>query len=84
MRGGRKKKVMASFFRGEHRFSPSRLSLRLPRLSAENPHAIRCDAVSLLTGTFFCVMTATESAPLTPMAVLPAAFAALNAYSVWF
>ena len=39
-------------------------------------------AESKLTGTFFCVMTATESAPLTPMAVLPAAFAALKAYSV--
>ena len=45
----------------------------------------RCVALaeSKLTGTFFCVMTATESAPLTPMAVLPAAFAALKAYSVF-
>ena len=34
-----------------------------------------------LTGTFFCVTTATLSLPLTAMLVFPAAFTALNAYS---
>ena len=34
-----------------------------------------------LTGTFFCVTTATLSLPLTAMLVFPAAFTALKAYS---
>ena len=36
----------------------------------------------VLTGTFFWVTTQTESLPRTPIEVIPAAFTALNAYSV--
>ena len=37
----------------------------------------------VFTGTFFWVTNATQSLPRTAMLVIPSAFTALNAYSVW-
>lgn len=47
-------------------------------------HNIKChtNSITILTGTFFCVTTHTESFPRTPMEVIPEALTALNAYSI--
>lgn len=45
----------------------------------------RCDTLfgsNSLSGTFFCVITAAHSFPLTPMEVMPPWLIALKAYSV--